>query len=444
MIARILALAAPSAAVSAAQVFTQFAETLVAAKLGTGALAAWSITLPFVLLLQQTSAGAMGGGVSSAIARALGANDQAQACALVKHALWIALVAGLVFAIPLSIFLPWLIGRLAGDEIAQLNRFYPFAAFGLAAVPAWLVNTLSAILRGGGQHRIVGRLMVSAWLVLCIMMPLCALIFELGLAGIGLAQALVFTVAAWLMWQKVRAGQAGFVPDLTLKPQLILFKRILSVGLMACALALIANLTTFLVNARLAAFGTAYVAAYGIAARVEFLMVPVAFGVGAALTALVGHAVGSGQWQQARRIAWTGAAMAFVVTMPFGLWVAIWPDVLASFLTSDPQVQVHAATALSYLGWGLAPFAVGMTLYFASQGANRMRGPLLAGMFRISIAVGLGALLAQHLQPAASAYYLSVACAITIYGLVVALSVRPGVWSEPSVSKSLANLNDRR
>ncbi|MFZ9492710.1 MAG: MATE family efflux transporter, partial [Burkholderiaceae bacterium] len=108
MIARILALAAPSAAVSAAQVLTQFAETLVAARLGTDALAAWSIALPFVLLLQQTSAGAMGGGVSSAIARALGANDHDQACALVKHALWIAFIAGLLFAIPLSFLLPWL------------------------------------------------------------------------------------------------------------------------------------------------------------------------------------------------------------------------------------------------------------------------------------------------------------------------------------------------
>lgn len=436
MIARILALAAPSAAVSAAQVFTQFAETLVAARLGTDALAAWSIVLPFVLLLQQASAGAMGGGVSSAIARALGANDQSQACALVKHALWIALIAGLLFALPLSFFLPWLIGRLAGDEIAQTHRFYPFAAFGLAAVPAWLVNTLSAILRGGGQHRVVGRLMVTAWLALCLLMPCCALMLDLGLAGIGLAQAMVFSVAAWLMWQKVLAGQAGFIPDLMLKPQLILFKKILSVGLMACALALIANLTTFLVNAKLAAYGTTYVAAYGIAARVEFLMVPISFGVGAALTALVGHAVGSGQWQQARRIAWTGAAIALSVTLPFGLWVALWPQTLAAFLTTDLYVQQQAAHALSFIGWGLAPFAVGMTLYFASQGADRMRGPMLAGICRISIAVGLGALIADQFDSAASAYYLSVACGITAYGLIVALSVRPGVWSEASASKS--------
>ncbi len=51
-------------------------------------------------------------------------------------------------------------------------------------------------------------------------------------------------------------------------------------------MASIANLTTILV--------TAQIAAYGISARLEFLMVPLAFGVGSALTALVGRAVGAG------------------------------------------------------------------------------------------------------------------------------------------------------
>jgi len=430
LIARILALAAPSAAVSAAQVFTQFVETLLAARLGTDALTAWSIALPFSLFLQQTSAGAMGGGVSSAIARALGAGDSLEASALVKHALCIALIAGLLFAIPLSLLLPWLVARLASEEIAELHRFYPLAAFGLAAVPAWLVNTCAAILRGGGQHRIVGRLMVAAWLVLCLLMPLFSLVLDFGLAGLGLAQALVFSVAAWLMWQKLRTGQAGFFPDLTIRVQLVLFKKILAVGLIACGLALIANFTTFLVNARLASFGTAHVAAYGIAARIEFLMVPVSFAVGAALTALVGHAVGSGNWQEARRIAWSGAFMVLCVTLPFGLWVAIWPEALAALLTTDLAVREQATRALSFLGWGLAPFSVGMTLYFAAQGANRMQGPLFAGLCRIMIAVLLGSWFAGPLALGASGYYLAVACSIAAYGLVVALSVRPGVWAQ--------------
>ena len=430
MIAKILALAAPSSAVAVAQVLTQFVETLVAARLGTDALAAWSIALPFALLMQQTSAGAMGGGVSSAIARALGAGNEVEAGALVKHALWIAMVAGLVFAIPLSLGLPWLFGRLAHEDLAQTQRFYPLAAFGLVAVPAWLVNTLAAILRGGGQHRIVGGLMVTAWMALAALMPLFALIFDLGLAGIGFAQALVFSIAAWLMWQKVQRGAAGFVPDLKLRLQSGLFKKILSVGLVACGLALMANLTTFWVNSQLSAFGTAHVAAYGIAARVEFLMVPVAFGVGAALTALVGHAVGSGQWQQARRIAWTGGAMTLVITLPFGMWVANFPEQIAAFFSTDPQVREQATLALSWIGWGLAPFALGMTLYFASQGAHSMRGPLAAGLCRVMIAIGLGAILQRYAMPGASAYYCSVAFAITAYGALIALSVNPYGWSK--------------
>src|SRR5215207_4208277 len=90
---RILALAAPTSLVAALQVISQLAETWLAARQGTAALAGWAVVLPFALLLQQMSAGAMGGGVVSAIARALGAGRRDEASALVLHALLIALAA---------------------------------------------------------------------------------------------------------------------------------------------------------------------------------------------------------------------------------------------------------------------------------------------------------------------------------------------------------------
>src|SRR5215204_1799340 len=58
----ILALAAPTSLVAALQVISQLAETWLAARQGTAALAGWAVVLPFALLLQQMSAGAMGGG----------------------------------------------------------------------------------------------------------------------------------------------------------------------------------------------------------------------------------------------------------------------------------------------------------------------------------------------------------------------------------------------
>jgi hypothetical protein len=76
---RILALAGPTGVVSVLQVTAQLIDTWLAAQQGTLALAGWAVVLPFTLLLQQMSSGAMGGGVSSAIARALGAGKTEEA-----------------------------------------------------------------------------------------------------------------------------------------------------------------------------------------------------------------------------------------------------------------------------------------------------------------------------------------------------------------------------
>src|SRR5919206_3842807 len=93
----ILALAAPTSLVAALQVIAQLFETWLAARQGTAALAGWAVVLPFALLLQMMSAGAMGGGVVSATARALGAKKPDEAGALVLHAVAIAGMAGLAF-----------------------------------------------------------------------------------------------------------------------------------------------------------------------------------------------------------------------------------------------------------------------------------------------------------------------------------------------------------
>jgi len=88
---RIGALAGPTFAIAVLQSAGQLIETVLAARQGTLALAGWALVLPFTLLMQQMSAGAMGGGVVSAIARSLGAGRREDASALVLHALLIAM-----------------------------------------------------------------------------------------------------------------------------------------------------------------------------------------------------------------------------------------------------------------------------------------------------------------------------------------------------------------
>lgn len=428
---RVLALAAPTTLVAIMQALCQLVEPVLAARQGTAALAGWAVVLPFALLLQQMSAGAMGGGVVSAIARALGAGRREEASALVLHAVVIALGFALVFAVALAGFPRTILGVIGGPEAAAAAAGYCAWLFGAGAVPAWLANTLASVLRGGGRHALASRVLVLAWLGYP---PLAWALMEpagLGMAGAGIAFAVMMAAASIGMAWVVLRGGAGFAPTFRVPLQAALFKRILAVGLVACTMACIANLTTILVTAAIARHGAAAVAAYGVSARLEFLMVPLAFGVGSALTALVGRAVGAGDWGTARRTAWAGGLLALGVTAGVGIFVSIFPRATAAFFASDPAVAAIAAQAIAVIGPAMPGFGVGMALYFASMGAGRMRWPAAAATARITIAVGGGWLLSEGLGWGLQGQFLAVALGISAYGLITAASVRPGIWSAP-------------
>ncbi|MEO3472590.1 MATE family efflux transporter [Roseomonas sp. CAU 1739] len=425
---RIFALAAPTTLLAATQVAALLIEPWLAARQGTLALAGWALVLPFALLLGQMTAGAMGGGVVSAIARALGAKKPDEAAALATHALVIACAGAALFALPLAIFPRSLLGLIGGAETAEAAAAYSAWLFGAGALPTWLTNTLASILRGGGRHALAARGVIGAWIAYP---PLAWLLMEpggMGLAGAGLAFAVAMTGAALIMAAAVMSGSAGFTPSLRTPLRRALFHRILAVGLVACVMATIANLATILVTARIAHHGAAAVAGYGISARMEFLMIPLAFGVGSALTALVGRAVGGGDWPEARRIAWTGGVLALGVTGAIAIPVAIFPAATAAAFTTDPAVRAIASEALSIIAWAMPCLGIGMAFYFAAMGAGRMTFPVAAGLSRIGLAVGGGWVLADLLDFGLPGQFTAVALGITAYGAICAAGVRPGVW----------------
>ena len=428
LLRRILALAAPTTALALLQVASQLIETWLAARQGTAALAGWAVMLPFVLLLQQMSTGAMGGGVVAAVARALGAERADEARALVLHAAIIAVVAGLGFAVVVSAIARPMLAAVAGPQAAAVAAPYAWWLFGLGAVPMWLANTFASVLRGGGRHALAARVLTLMWLGIPLLSWLLAELAGMGLAGIGAAFALVSWLAALVMAGVVRRGGAGFVPELRIRPSRALFVRILAVGAVACALATVANLTTVSVTAQLRHHGTAAVAAYGVAARLEFLVVPLAFGVGSALTALVGRAAGAGDWALARRTAWIGALLALAVTGTLGLAVGLFGLEFARLFTRDAEVAAIAAQALAFTGPAFGGFGLGMAMYFAAMGAGRMRGPVIAALARFSLAVGGGWWLANIAGMGMTGHFLGVALGISAYGVITAASVRPGVW----------------
>ena len=159
----LLTLAAPNVVVMVAQAAVGLIETYFVGKLGTDALAGMALVFPIVMLMQMTSAGAMGGGIASAIARALGAGRRADANALVLHAMVIALGFGLVFTVVLLGGGRWLYTQMGGSgaslEAANTYSLWVFAG----AILVWLFNSLAAVIRGTGNMAHLPRSRCWAW-----------------------------------------------------------------------------------------------------------------------------------------------------------------------------------------------------------------------------------------------------------------------------------------
>src|SRR6187549_1031750 len=102
----LLKLAAPNLVLLLVQSSIGLIEVYWIGRLGTDALAGVALVFPALMLMQMMSAGAMGGGISSAIARALGGGRRDDADALVWHALVVNLALGTAFAVPMLVFGP--------------------------------------------------------------------------------------------------------------------------------------------------------------------------------------------------------------------------------------------------------------------------------------------------------------------------------------------------
>src|SRR3954453_13356635 len=110
----LIRLAVPNIIMTVVQASTGLIETYYIGRLGNDAVAGGAPVFPGVMLMQMMSSGAMGGGVSSAIARALGSGRKADADATISHALIIAAGFAAFFTVAVIAAGPWLYSALGG------------------------------------------------------------------------------------------------------------------------------------------------------------------------------------------------------------------------------------------------------------------------------------------------------------------------------------------
>ena len=431
----LLLLGAPNVLVMLAQAGVGLIETYFVGKLGTDALAGMALVFPAVMLMQMTSAGAMGGGIASAIARALGARRRDDADALVLHALLIAAVFALVFMITVVAGGRWLYTRMGGSGGAlDAAMVYSNWVFG-GALLVWLFNTLSAVIRGTGNMALPAYVTVAGAVLLLPLSPL--LIFGWGpLPGLGIAGGAIALLLYYLAGSAVLAAYLWSSRSL-LRPSLrglqlrwALFADILRVGLVGTVSTVATNLAIGITTALVGAYGTAAIAGYGTASRLEYLLVPLVFGLGAPLVAMVGTCIGAGQRERALRATWIGAAIAFAMTEAIGLWAAAYPAAWLSLFNTEPAMIEAGSHYLRIVGPWYGFFGLGLVLYFASQGAGRLLWPVLGNIARLVVAVA-GGWLALHGGYAIAGVFAAQAAAMVVYGIANAWAIAGGAWFGP-------------
>ena len=250
----------------------------------------------------------------------------------------------------------------------------------------------------------------------------------LGVAGGATALLAYYGLGSLAFAYYLWSGRAVVTPKL-LETRLRwpLFRDILRIGLLASLTSIMTNVTIALTTGVVGAFGPAAIAGYGVGTRLEYMLIPLAFGFGGPLVALVGTNMGAGNRERALRAAWIGGWICFAMTETIGVAAALFPEAWLRLFDRDPAMIAAGSAYLRIVGPFYGFFGLGMALYFASQGAGALKWPLLAGLSRMVIAVGGGYLLLRWTGNLVFVYA-ALAAGLAVLGLMIAIAVWGGAW----------------
>jgi putative MATE family efflux protein len=428
----LLRFALPNMVAMLATALAAIAETTYVGSFGVASLAGMALVFPMVMFQGMLSAGAMGGGVSSAVSRAFGAGNEARANALAVHAMWIGIGAGSVYMALMLAFGPALFAALggSGEALSQAVAFANVAFLG--SIFVWLVNTFSSVIRGSGNMAVPSATLLILSVAQVLIGGALGLgwgpLPRLGMAGVAAGQVVAYGAGALFLLAYMRSGRARIHLKVRATPlQWPLMRDILKVGAFACISPLQTVLTILILTRLVAHFGTVALAGYGIGTRLEFLLVPIAFAIGVASVPLVGMAIGAGKVARARRAAWMAAVLAGALLGALGLLMALMPDLWTERFTSDPAVIASAALYFQWAGPCYGLFGLGLCLYFSSLGAGKVAGPVLAGTLRL-VLVGLGGWALALAQTPPWTIFALVALGMAVYGFAMVAAVRFTSW----------------
>ena len=429
----LIRMSAPNTVAFFIQSIVVLTEVWFISKLGTNSLAAVALAFPLLMITQTMSGGALGGAITSAIARSMGANDIDKAERLIWHSVVISLGGAFTFLLFFLLFGEQLLFLLGGrGDILKESYTYCSYLF-LGGLILWLSGSMSAVLRGMGNMRFPATLMICTSFLQVFLSGGFILGWygfpQIGVPGAAIATLISACVMVVIIFLKLMSKS---IPVKLRLKQLILsrdlFNNIFEVAIPASVSPLLTVGTILVLTGLVGTFGTEALAGYGIGSRVEFLMIPLIFGIGTAMTSIVGANIGAKNIIRAETVGIYGGTSAGVVSIFIGLILALFPDAWIQFFTDDVKAFEVTKLYIQIVGPFYIFQGIGLSLYFASQGANAMKWPTIATIARFLIASIGGGISVHWLGYGIGSVFIASAIAMMIFGTMIFVSIKKGAW----------------
>ncbi|MEA1924313.1 MAG: MATE family efflux transporter [Candidatus Altiarchaeota archaeon] len=347
------------------------ADAFFVGKISAKALAAVSISFPLLFLIISLGSG-IGVGVTSVVARFIGANAQKRADNASEHGLIAAFVLGLFLSLAGILVAPFLFDLMGVSESLK-SMALDYINILLAFAPLTLLSFVgNSILRGEGDMLTPMKVMGSAAILNIILDPLLIFWVGLGVQGAALATALSRVYALIFILYHVHSGRAWVKLDFrNFSFDFEYIKRIFSVGIPSALSNISLSVGMFMLTVIVGFFGTDALAAFGVGFRLDSLAILPGLGVSIALVSIVGQNIGAGKVERARSFTLKAGVMSSAFMTLFGIVFYLFSSQIISIFNSEPLVVEYGASMLRIIPLSYMAMGVVFSITGAFLGSGR-------------------------------------------------------------------------
>ncbi len=336
-------------------------DTYFVAQLGTDKLAAMSFTFPAVMIIGSIAMG-IGNGAGLVIARVIGEGDHHKVQRTITDSLMLSVVmASILIFITLATIDPLFAAIGAKPEIISLIREYIEIIY-LGSIFLFVSATANNAIRASGNAMLLGLLGISSTAINLVLDPF--LIFGWGffprLELRGAALATIIAQGITLIFALIILYRQGAI-SLKLPRLRKVFqswKNILHLAIPSVASNAIKPIYLGLITSMVAVYGQKAIAGFGIASRVELLVMIVFSALAASMGPIVGQNWGAGKLARINRALLFSSKICLIWGIFMSLILALVSPNLASLFDHNSEVLSIVATYFAIVPISYAAFGI--------------------------------------------------------------------------------------